>query len=242
MCKDCNDRAGREIDDPLAAFLMVQMPKALSNVRSLGHQKKDPVVEVDGVISTTGDPVRVRFRPQGREAHRPDGTRVEDVVEVSYGMHADLWVRFIAKVALGCGAKLLSDDWLDDHVAVAVRALLWNGPIDDTIWPNGLPGWPGELEAADPVRQALGDDRHLVGIAASDDVTGSSVAVALLFGGQISCGLPLPGVAVQGSGSVWVIDWHPDDPPPQEDFDQAIERMLRERGWSTAQINAVRLS
>lgn len=64
----------------------------------------------------------------------------------------------------------------------------------------------------------------------------------MLFGAQITCRLPLPGVAVEGTGPVWVIDWHPGEPPPKEDFDDAIERMLHERGWSTAEIDAVRLT
>jgi len=66
VCQDCNERAGREIDDRLATFLMVEMPKALADVRNLRHQQKEPVVEVDGIISATGEPVKVRFSPQGR--------------------------------------------------------------------------------------------------------------------------------------------------------------------------------
>ena len=185
---------------------------------------------------------RSRFSPNGRDAWRPDGTPVSDTVEISYGLDADLWLRFIAKVALGCAAQLFDDDWLDERVAVAVRSLLWHGPIDPQTFPGGLPGWPEEFDASHPVRQALGDQRHLVGLMADDDDSGSSVAIAMLFGGQITCRLPLPGVAVQGSGPAWVIDWHPGDPPPREDFDEAVERMLRERGWSTQQIDGARLS
>ncbi|MDQ3729630.1 MAG: hypothetical protein M3355_08570, partial [Actinomycetota bacterium] len=214
---------------------------ALSDVRSLRRQQEEPVVEVDGVISASGDPVRVRFSPQGREARRPNGRGVEAVVEVAYELDPDLWVRFIAKVALGCAAQLFDDSWLDHPTARAARLLLWHGPIDPKVWPGGVPGSPEELGSSDPVRQALGDGRHLVGLAAADDRPGSSVALAMLFGGLITCRLPLPEVAVPGSGVVWVIDWHPGDPPPREDFDAAIERMLGERGWSTAQIDAARL-
>jgi hypothetical protein len=242
VCVACNQRAGREIDDRLAAYLMVQMPKALANVRSLRRQSSAPSVEVDGVVSATGEAVRVSFGAYGREARRLDGTRVDDVVEVAYGMESDLWLRFIAKVALGCAAQLFDDSWVDHPTARAVRAVLWHERIDASIWPGGLPGWPEKVDPPEPLRQALGDDRHLVGLAAADDRPGSSVALSLLFGGQITCRLALPGVAVPGSGVMWVIDWHPGDPPPREDFDAAVERMLRERGWTAAQIDAVRLS
>lgn len=95
---------------------MVQMPEALADVRSLRRQGREQTVEAD-----------VRFSPSGREAWRPDGTRVSDTVEISYGLDADLWLRFIAKVALGRAAQLFDDDWLDERVAVAVRSLLWHG-------------------------------------------------------------------------------------------------------------------
>lgn len=242
VCEDCNERAGREIDDRFAAYLMVQMPKALADVRSLRRQDREPTVEADAIISATGEPVTVRFSPKGREAWRSDGTPVSDTVEISYGFDSDLWVRFIAKVALGCAAQLFDDDWLDERVAVAVRSLLWHGPIDPHTFPDGVCAWPEELAVHHPMRQALGAHRHLVGLMADDDKPDSSLAVATLFGGQITCQLPLPGVAVDGSGPAWVIDWHPGDPPPREDFDTAVERMLRERGWSADQINAARLT
>jgi hypothetical protein len=241
VCQDCNERAGREIDERIAAYLMVQKPKALADVRSLRHQDREPTVEVDAIISATGEPVTVRFSPNRRDASRPNGTPVSDTVEISYGFDSDLWVQFIAKVALGCAAQLFDDDWLDERVAVAVRSLLWHGPIDSQTFPDGVPGWPEELPAGHHVRQALGDQRHLVGFVDAEDKPGSSVAIAMLFGGQITCRLPLPEVGVEGSGSVWVIDWRPRDPPPREDFDEAVERMLRERGWSEDQINAARL-
>jgi hypothetical protein len=227
VCKECNERASREIDDRMAQFLMVQMPKALADVRSIRSQGTEPTVEVDGTVSATGEPVRLRFTPQGHKAHRANGELVNDVVEVRYGFASDLWVQFIAKVALGCAAKLFSDAWLDERVAISLHSLLWHGPIDNAIWPEGVPGWPGELEPGDAVRRALGDDRHLVGLISDDD---SAAAVAMLFGGQIACRLPLPGVKISGSGLVWILNWHPGDPPPQEDFDEAIERMFRERG------------
>ena len=243
VCQNCNERAAREIDDRLATYLMVEMPKALADVRNLRYQQKEPVVEVDGIISTTGEPVKVRFSPQGRQAHRLDGTPTDEVIEVGYGMDSDLWVQFTAKVALGCAAQLFDDSWLDHSTAEAVRSVLWRGPIDPAVWPppRGIPGWPGDLAKEHVVRRALGDDRHLVGLMADDGDPKSSIAIAFLFGGQIACHLPLPDVAVPGSGTVWVIDWHPGDPPPGEDFDAAIERLLRERGWSTAEIDAARL-
>jgi hypothetical protein len=241
VCGPCNQRAGKEIDDPLAAYVMVNMPKALSDVRNLRHQEKVPKIEVGGVVSTTGERVTVRFSPGKREALRSDGSPVEQAVEISYPADSDLWVRFSAKVALGCAAQVFDDDWLDEPAAVAARAVLWQGKIDPNVWPAGLPGWPEELGPRDPVREALGDARHLIGLAKADDEPQSSVAVAFLFGGQISCRLPLPGIAVPGSGLVWIIDWHPARPPVSEDFDQAVERLLRERGWTPEQIDAARI-
>jgi hypothetical protein len=198
VCQDCNERAGREIDARIATYLMVQKPKALADVRSLRSQHREPSVEVDAIVSTTGEPVRVRFSPNGREAWRADGSSVTETIEISYGFDSDLWVQFTAKVALGCAAQLFEDDWLDERMAVALRSVLWHGPIDPQTFPDGVPGWPDELAADHPVRQGLGDQRHLVGLVPSDRNPGSSVAMALLFGGQIACRLPLRGVDVEG--------------------------------------------
>jgi hypothetical protein len=242
VCKPCNERAGKQIDDRIATYLMVNMPKALADVRSVRHLGDEPVVVVDGVVSATGDPVEIRFTSAGRDVRRPDGSVVEETIEVSYGMDSDLWVRFTAKTALGCAAKLFDDDWLDHRTAVGLRDILWHGPIDSTVWPNGVPGWPAELNLDHPVRQALGEHRHLIGLQPADNDPTSSVAIAILFGGQIYCSLPLPDVSVLSTGAVWIIDWQCTEPPKCEDLDQAIERMLRERGWSTAEIDAVRLT
>ena len=241
VCQECNERAGLEIDNRVADYLMVQMPKALADVRSIKHQRKEPSIETDGIVSATGEQIRARFTPRDRQAHRSSGEIVRDVIEVKYGLDSDLWVRFIAKVALGCAAQLFPDEWLDEPAARALRDLLWRGPIDNAIWPRGVPGWPGELELEHPARQALGNDRHLIGLATDDDDLGAVSAIALLFGGQIACRLPLPGVAVSGSGAVWILDWQSPDSPQQEDYDSAIERMLRDRGWSTSQIDDMRL-
>jgi hypothetical protein len=238
VCRDCNARADREIDTRFADYLMVQMPKALADVRSIKHQGKEPSIETHATISATGERVRARFTPRGREARRPSGETVHDVIEVRYGLASDLWMQFTAKVALGCAAKLLPDEWLDEPLARALRSILWRGPIDNSIWPNGIPGWPDELDPEHPARQALGNERHMIGLLANDEETPS--AFALLFGGQITCGLPLPGLALPGSGRVWVLDWRPGDPPQAEDYDSAIERLLRDRGWSTSQINRLK--
>jgi hypothetical protein len=243
VCKDCNERAGQEIDNRFADYPMIRMPKALADVRSINRQSQEPYIKVDGIISATGEPVHVRFTPRGRQAHRPNGEIVHDVIEIKYGLDSDLWVRFIAKVALGCAARLFPDDWLDEPVARALRDLLWHRPpVDNAIWPSGITGWPDELEPEHPARQALGDGRHLVGLAADDDDASAAVAIALLFGGQMACSLPLPSVAVSGSGPVWIIDWRSRSVPQKEDYDTAIERLLRQRGWSTQQIDAVRVS
>lgn len=240
VCRDCNARAAREIDDRFAGYLMVKMPKALADVRSIKHQGKEPSFETDSIISATGEPVRLRFTPQGRQARRANGEIVHEPVEVRYGLDSDLWVRFIAKVALGCATQLVPDEWLDEPLARALRALLWHGPIDNTIWPEGVPGWPGELEPEHPARRALREDQHMVGLLADDDELGAVSAIALLFGGQITSRLPLPGLAVPNSGRVWILDWqHPVAPQP-EDYDSAIERMLRGRGWSASEIDDLR--
>ncbi len=94
-------------------------------------------------------------------------------------------------------------------LAEAIRDLLWyRPPIDHRFWPDGVLGWPGELDSEHPARQALSDRRHLVGFTAPADSDGSTAAVGALFGGQIVCGLPLPGVPCPGSGQIWVIDSH----------------------------------
>lgn len=241
VCKECNERAGREIDNRFADYVMVQMPRALADVRSIDHQSTEPSVETDAIVSTTGEPARIRFSPHGREVRRARGELVRDVVEVKYGFDSDLWVRFTAKVALGCASKLLSDDWLDEPLARAVRDLLWHRPpIDHTVWPQGVPGWPGELDVEHPVRQALGERRHLVGLTIDHEDPSSTAAVAVLFGGQIVCRLPLPGVACSGSGQVWILDWRSSNVPQIEDCDVAIERLLREQGWSMERIDVLR--
>jgi hypothetical protein len=48
VCRGCNERAGREIDDRMANYLMVQVPKALADVRSIKHQAKEPHAESEG--------------------------------------------------------------------------------------------------------------------------------------------------------------------------------------------------
>jgi hypothetical protein len=52
VCRGCNERAGREIDDRMANYLMVQVPKALADVRSIKHQAKEPHAESEGGICT----------------------------------------------------------------------------------------------------------------------------------------------------------------------------------------------
>jgi hypothetical protein len=64
VCQQCNERAGREIDDVLAEYLMVRMPKAIADVRSLRHHQEEPVVEAADVVSRTGEPVTLRFSPE----------------------------------------------------------------------------------------------------------------------------------------------------------------------------------
>jgi hypothetical protein len=124
---------------------------------------------------------------------------VREPVEIRYDLDSDLWVRFTAKLALGCAAKLLPDEWPAQPLAGAIRDLLWHRPpIDHRFWPDGVPGWPGELDREHPARQAIGDRRHLVGFTAPADSDGSTAAVGVLFGGQIVCGLPLPGVPCPG--------------------------------------------
>jgi HNH endonuclease len=241
VCRDCNERAGREIDDRLAAYQMVQMPKALADVRNVRRQGREPCLKVDGIRSGSGERVRVRFTPQGRQARRPNGEIVHGAIETKYGLDSNLWVRFIAKVALGCAAQLFPEEWLDWPIARALRDLLWRGPIDKAIWPDGISGWPGELELEHPARQALGGGRHLVGLIADEADATSAVVIALLFGGQIACSLPLPAVAVPGSGPVWVLDWRSRAVPQQEDYEAAIERLLAGRGWSPEKSTRSRL-
>jgi hypothetical protein len=228
VCKGCNERAGREIDDRMANYLMVQVPKALADVRSIKHQEKEPHAESEGVVSATGEQVRLTFDPRGMQARRATGEPVREPVELRYGLDSDLWVWFTAKLALGCAAKLLPEEWPAQPLARAIRDLLWHRPpIDHRFWPDGVPGWPGELDCEHPARQALGDRLHLVGFTAPADRDDSTAAVGVLFGGQIVCELPLPGVRCPGSGRIWVIDSRASSPPTKEDYDAAIERLLR---------------
>jgi hypothetical protein len=220
---------------------MVQMPRALANVRSIAHQSTDPTVETDAIVSATGEPVSIQFSPRGRRIRRASGEQVRDVVEIKYGLDSDLWVRFIAKVALGCASKLLDEKWLDGTLAKGLQALLWHRPIDPVIWPGGIPAWPGELPCDHPARHALGDRRHLVGFETCLKDAGSAVATAVLFGGQLVCTLPLPGFICAGSGPVWILDWRSPHVPHREDYDTAIERLLSEQGWSAERIDSLRL-
>lgn len=244
VCGDCNHRAGEEIDDPLATFLMVQIPKALNDVRNIRRLSRTPQVVADA-IDPAGQDVTLKFSPSGREVVDQNGNRVADAewAEITYPFDSDLWVRLIAKISLGCASKLVDENWLDEPLARALRSVLWHGPIDPAIWPppEGVPGWPDELVPDHAVRHALGPDRHLVSIMSHDGNPGSSITHLFLFGGQIVCRLPLPGFEVEGSGPAWVLDWRPAPPPQQEDFDAAIERLLREQGWDEQRIDAARL-
>lgn len=242
VCDPCNQRAGKEIDEPLGEYLMVQIPRALHGVRHIRHQQREPTARTEG-IDPAGEPVIVDYSAAGRQIFNAEGDELDDIdwVEIAYGLASDLWVRLAAKVTLGCASKIRDDSWLDERLARALQSVVWGGGIDTPTWPNGLPGWPDELEADSAIRQALGPDRHLVTLAAADDRPGSAVTQLFLFGGQITCQLPLPDFAVNRSGPAWVLDWKPGPPPPMEDFDRAVERLLRERGWSERQIDAARL-
>lgn len=193
---------------------MVLMPKALANVRSVKHQGKEPFFAMNGSTSASGEPILVEFSPEGRVARDKLGAPVNQVFELSYGLGSDLWVRFIAKVALGCAARILPDGWLDEPLAHALRSLLWHGRIDNGIWPHGVPGSCGELEADDPARLAVGDGRHMIGLLSDDAPTG--FAFSYLFGRQLACASPLPGLVIDGGSAVWVLDWRVADPPKQE--------------------------
>lgn len=241
VCAGCNKRAADEIDDRFANFNMVLMPRALADARSIDHQQTPPSIPVDAIVSATHEPVRVTFSPSGRDVRNANGDRVHGLIEISYGLGSDLWVRFTAKVALGCAAKILDDDWLDSPLAHALQDLLWHGPIDATLWPTGVPGCPGELPDDHLLRHCLRVNQHLIGFQPSINDSGSCTAIVVLFGGELVCTLPLPGLECDGSGQVWVIDWSSQAVPRREEYDAAIERLLSERGWSDAQIDAARL-
>jgi hypothetical protein len=241
VCTDCNKRAAAETDNHFASYSMVPMPRALADVRSIMHQATPPSIELDAVVSATGEPVRVSFTPSGREVRRVNGERVREVIEISYGLGSDLWVRFTAKVALGCAAKLLDDNWLDSRLARGLQNLLWHQRIDPLIWPAGVPGLPGELADDHLLRECLTARQHLIGFQWPVHDPDAVTAIAVLFGGELVCQLPVPGLPCDGSGSVWVIDWSLRAIPRREDYNAAVERLLRVRGWSNAQIDAVRL-
>jgi hypothetical protein len=237
VCSPCGARIARELDDEVARYPMVLMPKALADVRSVKHQRKRPSFSVAGAVSATGQAVEVEFSPSGRVARDGRGAAVHDVVEVRYGLGDDLWPRLIAKVALGCASLLLPDDWLDGRLAQGLQSLLWHGPIDNVLWPGGVPAACGELEADDPARLALGRQRHMIGFVGDDGA--NHCAFAYLFGGQLACALPLPGLAIDGP-SVWVLDSQLREPPAPEGYDSAIERMLGGQGWSPTDIEGLR--
>jgi hypothetical protein len=73
VCSPCGARIARELDDEVARYPMVLMPKALADVRSVKHQRKGPFFSVAGAVSTTGQAVEVEFSPGGQVAR--DGTR-----------------------------------------------------------------------------------------------------------------------------------------------------------------------
>ena len=213
VCSPCGARIARELDDEVARYPMVLMPKALADVRSVKHQRKPPFFSVAGAVSATGQPVEIEFSPSGQLARDGLGAVVHDVVEVRYGLGSDLWPRFIAKVALGCASLVLPDDWLDGRLARGLQSLLWHGPIDNLLWPRGVPGICGELEVDDPARLALGRQRHMIGLVGDDGP--NHFAFAYLFGGQLACVLTLPGLAIDGA-SVWVLDSRQREPPTVE--------------------------
>lgn len=80
----------------------------------------------------------------------------------------------------------------------------------------------------------------MVGFLAGDQEPREISAVALLFGGQIACTLPLPGLAMPHPSRVRILDWKDAGPPQPEEYDCALERMVRGRGWSASQIRDLR--
>jgi hypothetical protein len=83
-------------------------------------------------------------------------------------------------------------------------------------------------------------EASMVGFLASDQEPREISAVAVLFGGRIACALPPPGLAMPHPGRVWILDWKDAGPPGPEEYDCAIERILRGRGWSASQIRDLR--
>src|SRR5262245_35891440 len=112
VCIPCNGRASTEIDTPIAEHLMIAREQALADVRNVRKQSRPPAVDTTGIVSGSGESVDVRFSPGGFAAMRPDGSAVEETVEIEYGGAVELWPRFIAKVALGCASKVMPESWL----------------------------------------------------------------------------------------------------------------------------------
>jgi hypothetical protein len=56
VCRGCNERAGREIDDRMANYLMVQVPKALADVRSINTRQRSrtPSLKVSSPLPASG--------------------------------------------------------------------------------------------------------------------------------------------------------------------------------------------
>ncbi|MGO9900288.1 MAG: hypothetical protein ACLP0J_11470 [Solirubrobacteraceae bacterium] len=176
-------------------------------------------------------------RPGGSAA--PDGKRVRETVEVTYGLGSDLWVQFAAKVAPGSAAKLLDDEWLDSRLARAPQSLLWHGPIDNAIWPTSVPGFPEDLSDDHILGHCLGAYQHLIGFIRPATIPPPLSPSSCWWRARLNASLP--GLECGGAGRVWVIDWSTQAVPACEEYDAAVERLLRDCGWSDAQIDAVRL-
>lgn len=245
VCKECNTGAGGAIDEPISSFVNVGIPKALNDVRhSRRAGKPAGVLEVDASTST-GTPVVVRFSPAGMQVIDSSGNVLETEsvggLELSYGFGSDEWVRFGAKVALGCISRIAPDEWLDSELAKSLQILLRGGAINPNLWPTpGVQAFPVPLPAEHAIVHALGPGRHMVALIAAEAEPQSAVLGIYLFGGELTYHLALRGFEVEGSGRAWVLDPSPGPPPQDEDCEDAIERLLREQAYSDERINELR--
>lgn len=245
VCCDCNNQAGDAVDRPISDRTDVGVPRASNDVRHSRRSSK-PAEALDvPATAADGRRITIRFTPGGKVFLDASGGIISasdvGIAEYAYGLGSDEWVRFGAKVALGSLSHIVGDAWLDTELAKSLQILLRGGSPNPRLWPSGVQVMPFELPASHAIPHALGRGRHLVALNCAEDDPRSTIAGVYLFGGGLCYELSLPGFAIQGSGRAWILDPAPSPPPRDQDFDTAIEDLLREKGYSDRQIGLFRV-
>jgi hypothetical protein len=206
VCKDCNMKAGKEIDGPFGRIFHVALHRAVHGIpkRGGGMARASLIGDVEG-----GGKARIVWDCRGGDLKAwgvaGEGQRR---IRVRTELPLRLWARFSAKVALATASMAIDERWLDTERGTALRAFVSNDAFPSSIWPEG-PRLPVPLPKEDPVAQQLRGDQHLLSVMSVD---GEAVVGLILFG-VFALAVPLGANMQRGDEIAWLLD--PRRPAPE---------------------------